>query len=1026
MEKIKQLIKLDINNLSKFCYDVDEFKSLFCDLNYCIDNNCLDFDNQYYYFHPLLLVENKEVLILDISIFPVLLMNKIVSHIIKDKNGIELIRQYGVYSWKKIGEYFNWLNSYKIKESTIGLELINDDNYKERLLSLSNDGIIINLGFFDEGKQFDETKITSNYNTNVSQQFISKRLKYIIDYLINTGAKKENIYLIICPIGLGRNIYISFDNNIETLILRNYEIKSIAINESNQNLFLKRYILAKKRLKKFIPNGFSELNLIAMYVSKDYSFYFNDDVDIKETMLWYTGEFSAEYILKADNKMNEHLIESYDSKYNCVVVRNEGNTYVCQNNFKDKRLNICVETNQFLIWIVTSELKDSKTLSIYKNFMDFLSYWLDEYFEVYDEFLALPNITIELILKGNIEDFYKKVNEEINLEKIIDIKCDNTNKIIFEIYPEFTSFIDYDDNTNERILFEYILKRISEIYDIEFLKNDYIKLIFMNLDKKRTITLNYAEFSYLKPFNSNKQRLISSSDENIILDDLGLYVKNVLNMDYGKLDDLTKDELPKKIVDKLYNEINEELKKYDKTRTLKALYYESERILSNLMILKESYINNIACFPKHKFDIDKRYNELSKASLAIKFIIELLSSMQNTDNNQIGEYDLEFLMAKSSQLIDWAYKNDLYHYRIMDVPISLLKSNRIGMNQRKFIEANEAFNRLREEQMGSLGRNKMMLLKNGFVDEKIDDSNFTEIFKIEFGYSMNDLFELFWYLINKCEETNNEICELEIDILKKELNSKIEISVIDKILNQLSLTARKNFLNPPPPFRQEDVYPWRFNRALSFVRRPIIMYENKILWGNRNLSNSIFYLFDIINDGKLKANTKEMKDYISKINNIRGKNFNNLVFKYISSINNLIVDKNVSNINGKDINDSNDLTLGDIDVLYISTQKKKIVLVETKNFNSVKNFYELYNEYLNLFVDTKDKRSFLTKHKRRVDWIKEHIDDVIKQYCLPNANYKVYYMFVTSEYCTANEVFKIKENIYSIKELDKKIILNIK
>ena len=66
----------------------------------------------------------------------------------------------------------------------------------------------------------------------------------------------------------------------------------------------------------------------------------------------------------------------------------------------------------------------------------------------------------------------------------------------------------------------------------------------MNLDKKRAITLNYAEFSYLKPFNSNKQRLISSADENIILDDLGLYVKNVLNIDYGKLNDLTKDELP--------------------------------------------------------------------------------------------------------------------------------------------------------------------------------------------------------------------------------------------------------------------------------------------------------------------------------------------------------------------------------------------------------------------------------------------------------------------------------------------------
>ena len=1026
LENLKQLMKINIKDLSKFCYDESEYSNFFCDLNCCSENDYLDFNNQYYYFHPMLQICNEEFLILDISIFPVLLMNKIVSIILKDENGKNLIEKYGNYAWQKIGEYFSWMDSKKIKEKSFGLELISNNNYKERLLSLGNNGIIINLGLFDEGEHFDSEKIGSNYNANISAKFIDERIDYIVEKLLTIGAKKDNIILIICPVGLGRNTYLGFNSEIQTLMLRSYEIRSIAINESEQNLFLKRYILAKEKLKHFIPNSFSELNLISMYVSKDYSFYFNDDVDIKETSLWYTGEFSAEYILKADNKINEHLIESYEPEYNCVVVRDERNIYVWKNNFKDNRLNVCVETNKFLIWIITDILSDSNTLLIYKNFMDFLSYWLDEYFSVYNEFPYLSNIVIELRLKGSIEEFYKKTSEKFELKDILSIKSDDSKKIIFEIYPSFTDFIDCKTNENEKILFKYILEQISNVNNIKILENDYINLIFENPDKKRAVTLNYGEFSYLKPFSSNKQRLISCSDENIILDDLGLYTKNVLGIDYGKLDDLTKDELPKKIVDKLYNEIHEELKKYDKSQTLKVLYFESERILSNLMILKESYINNVACFSECKIDIDKRYNELSKSSLAIKFIIELFSSIQHTENNLIGEYDLEFLMAKSSQLIDWAYKNDLYHYKILDVPIKLLKSNRIGMDQDKFIETNNAFNRLREEQMGSFGRDKMLLLKSGFVAEKIDDSNFREIFKTEFGYSMNELFEFFEYLTNKCDETKKEICELEIEILKSEIANKINLSVLDKILSQFSLTTRDDFLKPPVPFRQEDVYPWRFNRRLSFVRRPIILYDNKILWGNRNLSNSIFYLFDLINEGKLKCNTKTMKDYISKINNVRGRNFNNLVFKYISEFNELTVDKNVSKINGKDINNSNGMTLGDIDVLYIYPKKKKIVLVETKNFNSVKNYYELYNEYLNLFVDNKYKKSFLTKHKRRVDWVKEHIDDVIKHYSLPNGNYKVCYMFVTSEYCTANDVFKIKEKIYSIKELDEKIILNIK
>lgn len=118
---------------------------------------------------------------------------------------------------------------------------------------------------------------------------------------------------------------------------------------------------------------------------------------------------------------------------------------------------------------------------------------------------------------------------------------------------------------------------------------------------------------------------------------------------------------------------------------------------------------------------------------------------------------------------------------------------------------------------------------------------------------------------------------------------------------------------------------------------------------------------DLIDDGKLSCYTKEMKDYISKINNLRGKNFNNLVYEYINNIDGFIVDKNVKNINNRKIEDINKNTLGDIYVLYINLKRKKIVLVETKDFNSVKNYYEMYNEYQRMFLDVDDKKCFFNK-----------------------------------------------------------------
>lgn len=61
--------------------------------------------------------------------------------------------------------------------------------------------------------------------------------------------------------------------------------------------------------------------------------------------------------------------------------------------------------------------------------------------------------------------------------------------------------------------------------------------------------------------------------------DIGLFVKNDLKYEYGILDEKKNDELPKMIVEKLYTEICDTLRKRNKETTIKLLYYESERIL---------------------------------------------------------------------------------------------------------------------------------------------------------------------------------------------------------------------------------------------------------------------------------------------------------------------------------------------------------------------------------------------------------------------------------------------------------------
>lgn len=51
------------------------------------------------------------------------------------------------------------------------------------------------------------------------------------------------------------------------------------------------------------------------------------------------------------------------------------------------------------------------------------------------------------------------------------------------------------------------------------------------------------------------------------------------------------------------------------------------------------------------------------------------------------------------------------------------------------------------------------------------------------------------------------------------------------------------------------------------------------------------------------------------------------------------------------------------------------------------------------------KNVFLTKHKARVDWVKSHIDDVIKHYRLESGNLQVTYMFITNEQLNPGDLY---------------------
>lgn len=105
--------------------------------------------------------------------------------------------------------------------------------------------------------------------------------------------------------------------------------------------------------------------------------------------------------------------------------------------------------------------------------------------------------------------------------------------------------------------------------------------------------------------------------------------------------------------------------------------------------------------------------------------------------------------------------------------------------------------------------------------------------------------------------------------------------------------------------------------------------------------------------------------------------------------------------------------------------KKKIIVCEAKAFAFSKTPYEMHQEYLNVFCDKKDKLCYLSKHKRRVEWIKNHIDDVIEFYKLEKGKWKIDDIFITNEIIVSNEFYHKHQKIILYSDITPSVILRL-
>lgn len=1009
--------------------DPDLINDLLYDFGKAKLKDALNTKSQDFFRRPFLRISSEKIAILDITVLASMVVHKTILLSKKYRIKETLFELYNNLVWYNVRKSIKMLDHERLDDKSFQIDLCDELNYKEAIFSIVDKKVLYAICIFDDGENYEDQDLFGTYRNSKQNKKLNSQIGKTVNKLIHNKIKKTDIIICLVFNSFGRMMANDLNHGYEdnTLVLYPSDLYFISINQYNQYWFIAKYLNSKIRLVEHTRSNYiGELNFIHVYVENDYSFYIQDNFDSSKDYLAISSSETLKYKLKALKTENRLIIESYDKDFYVEVVRYDDSThtYISVESIEKIDFRFVAIFNNIKIWILCdSSNEETKQLS--NNFIEVLLYWLNEAEELYNANLPMSEyLVINISISGDIDKYYNLFDTSKVLSETISF-IRNENNVGVILTPETFYCLNCVDNSAEKELFTLLTREILNPLTITTKQFKLIEYIFHNKNKRKLFMLNTSKLGYFKDLTNKSFVKIHSADINNLLDDAGSYLVSLGNWNVGLIPNEKRTELIKDVVFYLFSSLESTISKITTINLIEAVYYNLERTSHMLLLKNKTFFHEVTCNPKKEKAIFDEINELNKLSISYKFLLEYLASISTQGDQFLDIFEYDRLLAISYLITDWGYKKDLFEFQMINTEIRILPSKRVGMRSDDFVSINNVFEEARISQLInlSLKEDKATLDKGKFV--KIDDADNTQIndaFEDEFGFTFDQLNTVIWALVEIGEAQDKEVSKIEVSEFINIFERRNNITNVDnkdlmKIIDFLSLKQRDSFLNPNPPFEVYDVYPWRFNRELSFTKRPVIVKDNVLIWGNRSLTSMLFFTLDMLNSGKFKAKKQKLKLLKSKISKLNGVEFNNEIFEILKTYTGLQVYKNVSKINSKKLKDSMGLDLGDIDILCIHKSKKRIILIETKNFNFSRNPYEIYSEYLKMFVDKDNKKSFSTKHKRREEWINENIEEVYTEYGICDINYKVSRMFILSDYLVSNDIYRTNEKIITKSEL---------
>lgn len=884
---------------------------------------------------------------------------------------------------------------------------------KEGVFTLDTDKALCLVLTTDSLVDYDSSKAFGIWSFGNLQEQIEDRFNSMLARLLALPKPPNDI--LFCEIiqGVGRSYAVSMrrPKSFPFLYMTAADLLTLGHLEAGDPLVLWKYARASEKIRAVANiTRLNELDEFHLYRSNRYSYYLSDEEKYNSITIMpgHAGTLREELRGSRDwhwvrSFRQERIVDI--TEVTLLFSDSEIPVYVTKPSLYGGAVEVLVERLPLAVWITNAPFRCKSEFAArgtYARIAEAIAYWIWQFTPSIETLLrSVDSRKNRILIEVQLEelDAWTKTDPINDGRPGIKVSTDAETAVIrIELRANMSRMLQTADNVGERELMSQLLRGFRDLLglrDRDLLSHNAIQAIIDRHApvgiKKKLLFFESNAVPEIDPDGLPDYRSVKEADENQLLDELGEYLARNEAMRIGPIPNHERTIVLQKAVAFFFKELRVLVSTLNPKGLLEWLVAHHESAIRHSVFHAVTIPTRLACFSNEPEMIEQLEKESPRDSLTVianRFVIEFVVAQPPSGLRPISLSVYDRLQALAALIIDYGGESDLLHFKLADYPLEILPSGRLGADRSRYDQAHAQY--APTVMLGDIRRSTQSfetIWRNNSEPNKATERRWARLDAAaigEFGFALREQREFIASVIEIGQEIGPAVARLPktdfISRISQTLNWSDEKVV--RVLDLLSSTRRANFLEPGNNYRREDTYPWRYNRALSYLRRPFLIRRSaandqiEVLWGIRHLQGFWKNMIALCTEGRLKARTEEMRKVIGEFNRIRGDRFNTKVANLFSQKPSFVVRSRVRKIGSLRMSDGMG-DLGDIDVLVADKTRKRLFVVECKDLALARTSFERSCEIKTLFEGTDHKNSIIQHHERKIRWVHKHVPQLL-------------------------------------------------